>query len=345
MERVDAIIVGAGPAGLLVGSFLSRHGIAVAAFDPNAGAPSPQGAHVHLLPDETWAGMCRFLPDLERRVLKLGAPVAPIGAAMLDGELLEERRAWPDRNQLDRALFETVTQDERFPVLRQRAAPVLRRNGLWQLAEYRARWLIDASGGSRRTLRAAARLANVDWLEWGDRRGYASIVLNGMDWPEDRIGHGWRAAAGDGLVLRRIGGSRTLATLQLPCIEELPTTRDEFLARIAGIVPERYSCWISQGSPETSVRTWKSRRSSSVIGDAGLREAGWMAVGDALLSTAPHQGQGLTQIVNQVELVRDAFLSGQGLDAAAKSLSQWAEDRLIAATLSEQLGSPEAAAA
>lgn len=345
MTRVDAIIVGAGPAGLLVGSELTRSGFRVAVLDPRAGVPGPQAAHVHLLSDSTWAGLCRLLPGLERRVRSHGAPFAPLGAAMLDGTLSEKCRVWPDREQLDRSMLECATREAHVPVLKRRAASVRRRRGLWQVAGHEAEWLIDASGGSRATLRAASRFAPIDWLEWGRRRGYASVELEGVDWPEGRIGHGWRDAAGDGLVLRRIAGVITRATLQLVDTEDLPGSCDEFAGRATGIMPSEYSRWLFRACPVTAVRTWKSRRSSSVLGGEGLRRIGWMAVGDALLTTAPHQGQGLAQIVDQVEGVRDLLDAGLGLDRVAERLGRWTEQRALAATLSEQLGPVEATAA
>lgn len=341
--RFDAIIVGAGPAGLQVGSELARHGLQVVVFDPRAGTPVPQAAHVHVLPDETWGAMCRVLPQLDQVTRQHGAPVAPSGAAMLDSELSGHPHAWPDRHQLDRSMYECATRRAALRVERSRATSIVRRGGFWCVAGCRARWLIDASGSSRTTLRSASRLGSIEWLEWGDRRGYASLVLGGIEWPEDRVGHGWRATDG-GLVVRNIGGQRMRATLQMKGVDDMPTTPAGFLEWIRHIVPASVSGWIARGSPESAVRTWKCRRSSSILGDAHLRAAGWMAVGDALLTTAPHQGQGLTQIAAQLALVLDVLGSGRGLGAVAERLGEWAEQRVIAATLSEQLDCSDPAA-
>lgn len=343
MRDIDVLIAGAGPAGLLVGSALVRQGLRTVLVDPHAGTPGPHAGHVHLLSDETWAAMCDQLPNLERRAVARGAPVAPMGAAMLDGDLSDWRRAWPDRARLDRSLFDCAVSDIGVPVLRKRIGAIGRHRGRWQAAGYRAGWLIDASGGSRATLRAVAEVASIDWLEWGDRRGYASLVLEDMAWPDSRVGHGLRAADGSGLALRKMDARRTLVTLQIVQPENLPDDSPAFFDRVAGIAPPGIARWISGGSPVSGVRKWSSRRSGGILADADLAEIGWMAVGDALLNTAPHQGQGLAQLVQQAELIGKALDAGHGLSNAANRLTRWAEQRSIAATLSEELAAVAAA--
>ena len=345
MRDVDVIVAGAGPAGLLVGVVFAHCGFRIALVDPNAGAPGSQAGHVHLLSDETWAGMCELLPGLVARAVHYGAPVAPSGAAMLEGELGADYRAWPDRSQLDRALFDCVVSDLGLPVVYDRIGHIHRRGGRWYASGFRAGWLVDATGGARATLRAAAGLGNIEWMEWGDRRSYASLVLLDVAWPDNRVGYGSRADDGSGLVLRRISARETLVTLQLERPENLPQSHGAFFDRIADIASPKIYLWIRRGLAASDIRKWTSRRSSAVLADAGLAAFGWMAVGDALLNTAPHRGQGLAQIVQQAQLIGEALHSEQNILVAASRLTAWADQRLIAVTLSEQLGGSDAVAA
>lgn len=345
MAKFDALVAGGGPAGLLVGSVLARGGLRVLLADPNAGEAGPQGGHVHLLSDATWAGMRDLVPGLERSAVRHGAPMAPAGAAMLDGDLGTAHRAWPGRPQLDRALFDCVSTEAGLSVTRGRIGAVTRRDGLWRADGYCAEWIIDATGGSRATLRAVAGLAAVDLMEWGDRRGYASLVLEGIAWPNGRVGHGLRAEGGCGLVLRKTGRDTTLATLQLVRPDALPSGHAEFFDCIADVAPPQIAKWLHWGIPIEAVRRWTSRRSSAMLVDAAPEATGWMAVGDALLNSAPHHGQGLAQIVEQVRLISAALASGLGLAGGATHLQAWAEQRVIAATLSEKLAESCAAIA
>jgi 2-polyprenyl-6-methoxyphenol hydroxylase-like FAD-dependent oxidoreductase len=78
---------------------------------------------------------------------------------------------------------------------------------------------------------------------------------------------------------------------------------------------------------------WRCRRASGLDAEPDAAPECWFAIGDALLTTPPHQGQGLAQIAEQA-----AVLAGADLASARARLLEFARGRLLAATLADRLG-------
>jgi hypothetical protein len=270
--------------------------------------------------------------------------MAATGADSLHAPLGEQQRAFPDRHQLDAALREVCLRDARTRTIAERVRDFESRNGYWCVGSVRARWLIDASGGARATLRGAARYGEIAEVLSRSEHAYVSQRFDELEWPEARVGHAARAG-GAGLVARRISADRSLVTLQLADPAACPTSAAGLLECAAAIDPVFWRQRLRRARPVGRPLRWVSRRASGLEADPDTAPPRWLAVGDALLTTPPHQGQGLAQIAEQMTILDDALKNGAEAIATARDrLFSHSQQRLLAAALADNLQLPGFAA-
>ena len=334
----DAVIVGAGPSGLLAAMVVAAAGSRVAIVDPRLGSSAPQSDHVHRIDDASWDRLTRLAPALARSVVAAGAPVAPAGADSLDTALGERERVFPHRLQLDAALLRICERESGVTMRRAHVRGIRRIAGRWRLAGLQSRWLIDASGAARATLRCIAHLGRIDELHGKSGRTHVSQRFRGLPWPEPRLGHAARNC-GIGLIARRVSDTDSLVTLQFAGNARLPAGR-KFLDCVA--VADASFCESFLGSPVPIGKPsrWTCRRASGLDADPDAAPRHWFAIGDALLTTPPHQGRGLAQVAEQVSALADALAdSTGGWEVARRRVLMQARAKLIAASVADALDS------
>lgn len=328
----DAAIVGAGPAGRIAAMVLARAGQRVAVVDAAPDRQAPQAAHVHRIDDATWDRLTALLPSLAHDATLAGAPTAPVGADTLHGPLGDRTRPFPHRHQLDAALRQACRRQGGVVVHAERVRRIERAAGQWRLAGVRARWLVDASGSARATLAAVSRFGRIDELRGCTHHAYVSQRFRHLAWPAGRIGH---AARGPdvGLIARRVDDRESLVTLQLEAGTVAPGSTRAFLDRAALADAEFARRRLGAAAAVGPTARWRCRHASGLDAEPDAAPECWFALGDALLTTPPHQGQGLAQIAEQA-----AVLAGADLASARARLLQFARARLLAATLADRLG-------
>jgi 2-polyprenyl-6-methoxyphenol hydroxylase-like FAD-dependent oxidoreductase len=328
----DAAIVGAGPAGRIAAMVLAGAGQRVAVVDAAPDRQAPQAAHVHRIDDATWDRLTALLPSLAQDAAFAGAPTAALGADTLHGPLGDRMRPFPHRHQLDAALRQACRRHSGVTVVAERVRCIERAAGLWRLAGLRARWLVDASGSARATLAGVSRFGRIDELRGRTHHAYVSQRFCELKWPAGRIGHAARDA-GVGLIARRVDVSESLVTLQLDAGAVAPGSTHAFLDRAARADAEFARQRLGAAAAAGPTARWRCRRASGLDAEPDAAPECWFAIGDALLTTPPHQGQGLAQIAEQA-----AMLAGAGLASARARLLEFARGRLLAATLADRLG-------
>ena len=168
--------------------------------------------------------------------------------------------------------------------------------------------------------------------------GYASVALRGMALPQGRVGHRLqdRATGHRAVLLRERGGAGRL-TLQMHPTTPLPRSRDALLAVLRAFDDTRLHDIVSQADLDP-VATWAGQRPSRVALEA-LPDLppGWLPLGDALLTTPPHFGQGLAQIVVQVEALDAQLRAGARLATIRQALCEAASVQWFHVTVMEGL--------
>jgi 2-polyprenyl-6-methoxyphenol hydroxylase-like FAD-dependent oxidoreductase len=223
-------------------------------------------------------------------------------------------------------------------VIRDHVRGIDRTSGRWRFSGLEARWLIDASGPARATLRSIADLGRIDELHGASRHAYVSLRFGNLLWPARRLGHAARGA-GVGLIARRVSDAESLVTLQLADVDRPPASADAFLD-LAEVADFRFcSENLRPASVVGNPSRWTCRRASGLDACPDRAPSHWFAVGDALLTTPPHQGQGIAQLSRQIDVMADCLLDPvAGWEAARERLLGFARSKLIAATLADTLG-------
>lgn len=299
-----ALVVGAGPAGLLAATALSRQGFAVHLADPepgNGARTRPQSVHVHLWPGSAWQRLKSWLPELE-------ALTGP----------------WPTRATLDDVLWRLCRpQVDQVHATRIREL-VFRESSVDALTD--AGWLafdlvVDASGASRATLASVAKACGfpVTLHEGPPSGGYVTLLLAGIDLNGDEAVVAARdAKSGAGAILMGAAGSAARLTLQVPPGAGVPADLPMALRFLEAFDDPRLHevCRAAtlEGNP---VRYGNRPHARLALEEMAGLPGNWIPVGDCLLATPPYLGHGLDQLTEHVELL------GSGVEAKLS----WAESR------------------
>jgi len=299
-----ALVVGAGPAGLLAATALSHRGFAVHLADPEPGNGTrtrPQSAHVHLWPGSAWQRLNSWLPELE--------------------ELTGPR---PTRTMLDDMLWRLCRpQIDAVHAVRIREL-VFRESSVHALTDMG--WLyfdlvVDASGASRATLASVAQACGfpVTLHEGPPSGGYVTLRLAGIDLDADgRVVAVRDANSGAGAIFMGAAGSAARLTLQVPpgagVPADLPMALRFLEAFDAPVLHQVCEGATLEGRP---VRYGSRPHARLALEEIAALPENWIPIGDCLLATPPYLGHGLDQLTEQVELL------GSGVDG---NLS-WAENR------------------
>lgn len=342
------LVVGGGPAGLLAGRVLADAGLEVAVIDPLL-VPSvpqrPQSPHVHLLPAAAWHLLEDLVPGLGDGLAALGVPSSPPGATSLDGLEGGEAVPWPDRSALDSALLDRC-RDAVADLRPARVHSIDRDGGRWVVslddgAQTTADLLVDSSGVARTTFGAIARSTGRPVpLDEGPRGGgYATAGLTGVQLPDGRIGHRVHDRnSGVRAILLQARGDEWRLSLQMPSGTPTPRSHEAMLDVLAGFADRRLLESMALAVPIAPVATWAAQRPSrAVVEELDGAPDHWLPLGDALLTTPPHLGRGIAQLVEQVVLLRDRLRSGVPPPVIRRDLVRLTRRRWLDATVIEGL--------
>lgn len=309
-----AVILGAGPAGLLLTRVLGRAGVSVTLVrGGGSGVGRPARHHVHVLPAST------------RRVLE------SLGIRLGAGH--------PDRDALD-GILEACALRCAQSVLHGRASRIgWDAGGRAEVrttcgARIEADLLVDATGTARASFAAAAAHARRDLpLEMADGRWrYSSVLLRGSGLPEAGELVAVRDfEAGEGLLLLGTGDGLARATLQTSAAAGPPDLND--LLATAARLGTADGC-IHNGS----LHRWGPHPVTRAALE-GIPElpAGWLPVGDALLVTPPHLAGGVRQAADHAMLVTRGLAAGDTPDQIRHALTVAARAAWLEATMAEAL--------
>jgi hypothetical protein len=322
-----ALVLGAGPAGLLAARVLARHGMAVELADPEPGTGQrtrPQAGHVHRWPASAWQRLTREFPGLES-----------ITGPRPEREALDDALWALCRPQLAAVHAARMTHFE-FPPDGVRA---------WTSAGERAfDVLIDASGASRASLASLATACGqpIPLHQGPPSGGYVTFRLSGVQAGDGSDGHASRdARSGAGAVLQRGRGLAWRLTLQLPPGVAAPADLQAALTMLAAfddpVIHEACRAAHSEGTPQRFGGRPPARLGLEEM--ARLPER-WLALGDCLLATPPYLGHGLDQLTEQVELLDEGLAAGCAWPVLREQINARARERWWAATWIEALRAP-----
>ena len=271
--------------------------------------------------------------------------MAPVGATSLDGEPGGAAVPWPARTSLDAALL-ACCRDAVDALHPARVVRCVYQDGQWHLTlrdgtALEADTLVDASGSFRVSLAGIAACVGgpVPLDEGPASGGYATVQLHGVALPADRIGHRMQDAASGvrALLLQEQAGSCRL-TVQFPHGTPLPRSPADLLAVLSALEDTRLHALAADAGIPGTVSTWAPQRPTRIaLEELNGVPDGWLPIGDALLITPPHFGQGITQIVQQIERVRAGLAAGHTVPQLRDALSQWASWRWLEATFMDGL--------
>lgn len=285
-----ALVLGAGPAGLLTALTLARRGYAVHLADPSPGDGArtrPQSAHVHSYPASAWERLTTWLPELPT----------------ITGR-------HPERPRLDAALWAlcrpylAVTHAARLSALSFRAGGAQVRLSARDLS---FELVVDASGLARATIAGVASSCNapVPIDEGPPGAGYLSLRLGGVVRSDTRPMLACRHSdTGAGAILLTRPDASACLTLQIPREASTPADLETVLAFLARLPDSRLLQSCSGARMQGPPRRFPGRPASRLALDAMMNLPDpWIPVGDCLLSTQPFLGHGIDQLTEQVDLL------------------------------------------
>ncbi len=313
-----ALVIGAGPAGMLAAVQLKRSGFETDLADPSPGSglrTRPQSGHVHLLQPATLALITRWLPQL---------------SAHTNPQLC--------RTTFDQLLW-TLSLQYIDSVHTARIKSVIFRgnkvlvHAAGQIKEYNL--LIDASGAARATAGSVARQCNTALpLDSGPASGdYATLKLTNLSEETRQIIAVRDNDSGYGALLQHTGNGRGLLTLQAPVEERPPEDLTTALRVLRGFADPRpwAACHKSRALGRTVIFRGRPATRLALEQVTDL-PANWLPMGDCLLTTQPYLGQGFEQLTEHVVLLEQGLAEGRSCRQIRNQLVHRARQRWWNAT-------------
>ncbi len=337
MRLPDVLVVGGGPAGLLVRQLAERHGLDALVLEAREGARSAQSAHVHFFPAGCVETMEAWAPGLTEALRREGGLfVDEDGKA----STRSDARPVPTRGLLDRAL-EAVCGNR--GVIRSKSVGYRRNGSVWKVScadgrAFESRWLIDASGRSRRTLRAIAPLLEeVPVLHEGPAAShYLSARVGSLGISGDEVTFRSRGSKeSPGVLGVRLDADSWQITFQLPA-----GSRRRDWDAVIGLLDDHQRRLFDGHERLSAPSAYGGQRSSCLEIGCEKVPTGWLAVGDALLCTPPYQGNGYANLLGQLELLDQGLRAGDGLPTIRNELFRQAGTAWLQASLLDSLWSP-----
>jgi 2-polyprenyl-6-methoxyphenol hydroxylase-like FAD-dependent oxidoreductase len=339
---VRVAIIGAGPTGLFLGGALQRRGHDVTVVDRDAG-PEPDGGwdrrgvmqfhHAHVFRGNIARALRRELPEVLTRWVGLGAePVTQHGSDEIVGVRSQ-------RSTFERALREVVAAEPGLALLRGHVRGVRHVDGVAtgldvDGAAVPAELVLDASGRSSPVLRALGDregfggdcgLAYVDRLH-RLRPGAEPGPLAGPEfWIGDFAGYMVLIFLHErgvfSTIIMRNGHDAGLKPLRHDAAYDAACAAIPALA--AWTDPERAEPLAPVFPGGNMLNHYRGQRRP----DGRPRPSGLVSVGDAVGTTTPNFGRGITLALMQAErLLSDVDAHGADLDAARDSFDTWCRD-------------------
>ncbi|WP_101069178.1 lycopene cyclase family protein [Roseovarius salinarum] len=300
-----AVVIGAGPAGLLAALVLARHGLAVTCLDARdlaAGAPVAQAEHAHVLPadlPDTLADAVPALGPVLRGAVEEGWTLSVDGAAPRPWSFLSREAVEQHLDTAARAASVVMRARARVTGIEPTARGL---RVITPADAIAADLVVDASGAARVTAARAAALGLALTLdEIGHPMHYASYAGPLPGGAPRRRALVWNASDSLRAVVLARGDGRFHLTFQA----DIPLSLPEVAA-----LPR----WLAaRGAPEVLVATLEAgpartgatprrytappvRRLACTDGGGALP---WLALGDALLQTPPRFANGLNALARQ----------------------------------------------
>lgn len=335
MHTLDVLTIGGGPAGLLCRRLAEIHGLDALTLEARPEAASPQSAHVHFFPAGCMESIESWVPGFAQALRLEGCPAVDEQGRR---SFRADARLLPSRSQFDRALQASCASPGR--VYSGKATTYEHNGDIWRVAcadgtILQSRWLIDASGQSRRTLRAIApMLQALPVLHEGPAAShYLSARVRGPAFPAERMLLRSPGSNGSpGLLGLRIDDETWQITLQLPAGSERSNWQDA-----VGLLDARASHIFADHQCLSLPRAYGGQRSSCLEIDAGSAPDGWLAIGDALLCTPPYQGNGIGNLISQLKLLDRGLRNRDDLRTIQAALFGHASSSWLQATLLDSL--------
>lgn len=322
---------------MLAAAVLGRHGLSVACVEMNPDVPGSQSHHVHLFAPAALKSIDAWIPGFIIGLVEHGAIcVDRDGRMVAGGEVFPH----PSRAVLDTTLRKSSEQQ----VVHAKVLETHYKGGSWILqlsdgSKLSGRRIVDASGQARRSLRGiSANETNMLVLHEGPRTGsYLSAVVSQLDAPDD-LGVLRIRGQGNtpGLLGVRLDESQWQLTLQFEAGLALPSWKAAVQA-----FPSSVRNMFRRHRLLTTVRRCGGQRSTYLDTETACRPCDWLPLGDALLCTPPYQGNGLSNIVSQLQCIDQGLESGSSFEQIRDQIWDEAQSLWMQATMVDTLSNSQ----
>ena len=358
-SRVDAVVVGGGPAGCLAAACLQATGRRVVLLNRlRTAQPAGAGAHVHRIPSASWQGLEALLPGFRQAVVEAGAVEGRLACQSSVDCDDAEPTPWLSRPLLDRAMRRRVKSagvlvkdscalQVTAPGKREWEVDYQLAGGRSSVARLRASLMIDASGSARAALGGVAVALGmpIPLLQVPGRDTYCSMRMTGVSLPPDAGALSLGDASTGRMIIQRLESSpEDGATHLLTLIARAGNHRVRAVNRtdidLHGLVREDVRCAavLERARPVTaSLRFGPLPIQLLQMHRVAPAAPGWLAIGDALLVTSPAKGLGISWAVLQAERLRKGLSDGLQSDELRCSLGELAEAAWLRASFAEAL--------